>query len=104
MSRADTQAPWKLSVVAPCYNEAAGLAEFVRRLQAVCAQLACPCEILLVNDGSRDETLQVAIEIASRTPEVRVINLLRNFGHQAAVTAGLDRGDGGAGGPSRSGL
>ncbi len=96
MSRADTLVSWRLSIVAPCYNEAAGLPEFVRRLQATCAQLTCPCEILLVNDGSRDETLAVAIDIATRVPEVRVINLLRNFGHQAAVTAGLDIADGDA--------
>lgn len=86
----------QLSVVAPCYNEAAGLPEFVRRLRAVCAELGCGYEILLVNDGSRDSTLEVAIGLAAQNPEVRVINLLRNFGHQAAVTAGLDLADGDA--------
>ena len=90
MSRTDTPASCKLSVVAPCFNEAAGLPEFVRRVQAVCVQLGCPHEILLVNDGSRDTTLPVALDLALHHPEVRVINLLRNFGHQAAVTAGLD--------------
>jgi dolichol-phosphate mannosyltransferase len=96
MSRTDPLASSKLSVVAPCYNEAAGLPEFVRRMQAVCAQLGCVHEILLVNDGSRDLTLPVALELAAQHPEVRVVNLLRNFGHQAAVTAGLDVADGDA--------
>ena len=96
MSHADILKEWKLSVVAPCYNESAGLPEFIRRLQAVCVQLGSRYEILLVNDGSRDDTLQVALGIAARTPEVKVINLLRNFGHQAAVTAGLDGADGDA--------
>jgi dolichol-phosphate mannosyltransferase len=79
-----------LTVVAPCFNEEAGLAEFVQRLQAVCVQLGCAHEIVLVNDGSRDRTLPVALDLAARHPAVKVVNLLRNFGHQAAVTAGLD--------------
>lgn len=80
----------KLSIVAPCYNEEAGLPEFVRRVKAVCEALPCPCEIVLVNDGSRDRTLEVALALAAADPTVRVVNLLRNFGHQAAATAGLD--------------
>jgi len=79
-----------LSVVAPCYNEAEGLVEFVRRTKAVLAGLGGRHEILLVNDGSRDATLPVAQSLAAADPAVHVINLLRNFGHQAAVTAGLD--------------
>jgi len=90
MSLSARPSAYKLSVVAPCFNEEAGLAEFVRRVQAVCAQLGCAHEIVLVNDGSRDRTLPVALDLASRHPEIKVVNLLRNFGHQAAVTAGLD--------------
>ncbi|MEO5959779.1 MAG: glycosyltransferase family 2 protein, partial [Opitutaceae bacterium] len=81
----------RLSVVAPCFNEEAGLAEFVRRVKAVCAALPCAgYELVLVNDGSRDRTLAIALELAATDPCVRVVNLLRNFGHQAAATAGLD--------------
>jgi polyisoprenyl-phosphate glycosyltransferase len=80
----------KLSVVAPCYNEEAGLPEFVRRTKAMCAALGCDHEIVLVNDGSRDRTLAVALSLAADDPAIRVVNLLRNFGHQAAATAGLD--------------
>lgn len=90
MSLSARPTSYRLTVVAPCYNEEAGLAEFVRRLQAVCGQLGCAHEIVLVNDGSRDGTLPVALDLATRHPAVKVVNLLRNFGHQAAVTAGLD--------------
>jgi polyisoprenyl-phosphate glycosyltransferase len=94
MSHADQLSTYRLAVVAPCFNEEAGLPEFVRRVKAVCTQLGCAHEIVLVNDGSRDRTLAVALDLASRDPAVRVVNLLRNFGHQAAVTAGLDVAEG----------
>ena len=90
MSHAAQLASYRLSIVAPCYNEAVGLPEFVRRTKAVCTALGCAHEIVLVNDGSRDETLTVALALAQGDPAIRVVNLLRNFGHQAAVTAGLD--------------
>lgn len=96
MSHAADLVSYKLAIVAPCYNEEAGLPEFVRRVKAVCAQLGCTHEIVLVNDGSRDRTLAVALDLASQDPVIRVINLLRNFGHQAAVTAGLDVAEGDA--------
>jgi dolichol-phosphate mannosyltransferase len=80
----------RLSIVAPCYNEEGSIADFVRRVKAVCDGLRCAYEIVLVNDGSRDRTLPVALELAATEPALRVINLLRNFGHQAAATAGLD--------------
>lgn len=94
MSQPNQRTSYKLAVVAPCYNEEAGLAEFVRRVQAVIAQLGCAHEIVLVNDGSRDRTFAVARDLAAQHPAIRVVNLLRNFGHQAAVTAGLDVADG----------
>jgi polyisoprenyl-phosphate glycosyltransferase len=90
MSQPDNRASFKLAIVAPCYNEEAGLPEFVRRVKAGCEQLGCPYEIVLVNDGSRDRTLPVALELARKNAHLRVVSLLRNFGHQAAVTAGLD--------------
>jgi len=96
MSHAAELTSYKIAIVAPCYNEEAGLPEFVRRTKAVCAQLGCAYEIVLVNDGSRDRTLAVALDLAAQDPFTRVVNLLRNFGHQAAVTAGLDVADGDA--------
>lgn len=89
-------ASFRLVVVAPCYNEEGGLAEFVRRLKSVCGGLGCEYEIVLVNDGSRDRTFEVARQLATSDPTLKVINLLRNFGHQAAVTAGLDVANGDA--------
>jgi glycosyltransferase involved in cell wall biosynthesis len=80
----------KLSVVAPCYNEEKVLPEFVARVSAVCQSLGCNYEIVLVNDGSRDATLPVALRLAQADSHLRVANFFRNFGHQAAVTAGLD--------------
>ena len=80
MSHADKPSPYRLAVVAPCYNEEAGLPEFVRRVKAVCLQLGCIHEIVLVNDGSRDRTFLVACELAAADPTIKVINLLRNFG------------------------
>ena len=96
MSHSADLKTYKLSIVAPCYNEESGLEEFVRRTKAVCVDLACEYEIILVNDGSQDQTLTRATEIASQDSAIQVINLLRNFGHQAAVTAGIDLATGDA--------
>jgi dolichol-phosphate mannosyltransferase len=94
MPNARSLANARLSIVAPCYNEEDSIADFVRRVKAVCDGLHCPYEIVLVNDGSRDRTLPLALELASADTTVRVVNLLRNFGHQAAATAGLDFANG----------
>jgi dolichol-phosphate mannosyltransferase len=80
----------RLSVVAPCYNEAKGLLELHRRVSAVCvAAAAQDYEIVLVNDGSRDETWGVMMLLAARDPHIVAINLTRNYGHQIALSAGL---------------
>lgn len=86
----------KLSVVAPCFNEEKVLPDFVARVTAVCRQLGCDYEIVLINDGSRDHTLAVALRLAQADSHLRVVNFFRNFGHQAAVTAGLDHCEGDA--------
>ncbi|MEY2468070.1 MAG: polyisoprenyl-phosphate glycosyltransferase [Actinomycetota bacterium] len=82
-----------ISVVAPVYNEEAGIAEFHRRLSAAMADLNH--ELILVDDGSSDGTAEILASLAKADRTVRVIILARNFGHQAALTAGLDaaRGD-----------
>ena len=86
----------KLSIVAPCYNEEKVLPDFLARVTAVCRTLGCDYEIILVNDGSRDHTHAVALRLAQSDPHLRVANFFRNFGHQAAVTAGLDLAEGDA--------
>lgn len=78
-----------LSVVIPCFNEADGLPELVRRLTAVCRDAVDSFEIVLVNDGSRDATWQVMNDQAAGHPELVLVDLARNHGHQLALTAGL---------------
>ena len=80
-----------ISIVAPVYNESATLPEFVRRIAAVCDTLAAryAAEIVLVDDGSTDDTLQVARTLIEVEPRLRVIELRRNFGQTAALQAGL---------------
>lgn len=78
-----------LSVVAPCYNEQEVLPEFVRRVGAVLDAVGGSSEIVLVDDGSGDRTWQVMTEAAARDPRVVAVRLMRNHGHQLALTAGL---------------
>jgi len=80
----------ELSVVAPCYNEEKCLPEFVKRTDAVLRQLKMNYEIILVNDGSQDRSLEIAVELTKEYTHLKVANLSRNFGHQVAVTAGMD--------------
>lgn len=81
----------RLSVVAPCFNEGQGLAELHRRVTTVCREVAGDdYEILLVDDGSSDDTWKMMAALAMRDPHVMAINLTRNYGHQVALTAGLD--------------
>ena len=84
----DEPAP-RISVVAPCYNEQDGLQELNRRVSAVCNDLDPSYELVLVNDGSKDETWPRIVGLASDDPHVVGVNLSRNHGHQLALTAGL---------------
>jgi dolichol-phosphate mannosyltransferase len=86
----------ELSVVLPVYNEEPGLAELHRRLTTVLTSLARRYEIILVNDGSRDRSWPEILELATLDRHVRGINLSRNFGHQIAITAGIDASRGAA--------
>jgi dolichol-phosphate mannosyltransferase len=82
-----------LSVVVPIYNEEETLLELHARIAQALGEL--PFELVLVDDGSRDRTPELLTLITARDERVRVIRLSRNFGHQAALTAGLEhaRGD-----------
>ena len=84
---------FSLSVVVPAFNEEAVLPEFHRRLCAVLESLGAEGEIIYVNDGSTDGTLEVLAGL--NDPRVGVIDLSRNFGKEIAMTAGFDhaRGD-----------
>jgi glycosyltransferase involved in cell wall biosynthesis len=85
-----------LSVVVPAYNEQEVLPEFHRRLTAVLAGLPMEAEVIYINDGSSDATLEVVRELRERDPRIALIDLSRNFGKEIAVTAGLDHSKGDA--------
>ena len=80
--------PGLLSVVAPVFDEQELVEEFVSRTIAAVADYEF--ELVLVNDGSSDRTPELLDRMAATDPRVRVIHLSRNFGHQAALTAGLE--------------
>ena len=86
-----------ISVVAPVYNESASIKEFLGRLQTVTAAASgdYQWEFMLVDDGSRDNSLSLAKEFLAVEPRLRVVELRRNFGQTAALQAGLSaaRGD-----------
>ena len=83
-----------LSVVVPAYNEAASLPALLARLAPVMDGLALPWELVLVNDGSTDATLDAMQRLRAADPRIAIVNLSRNFGKEAATTAGLDHARG----------
>jgi dolichol-phosphate mannosyltransferase len=78
-----------LSVVAPCFNEEGVLPEFLQRIGMVLEGLGGTAEIVLVDDGSRDATWQVMTDWAAKDRRIVAVRLMRNHGHQLALTAGL---------------
>lgn len=86
----------RYSVIAPVFNEEEGLPEFHRRVSAVLDSLDGPSELVLVLDGSRDRSPEVAATLAAADPRIRVVRFARNFGHQVAISAGLDFAEGDA--------
>jgi glycosyltransferase involved in cell wall biosynthesis len=90
VANSTADAPPKLSVVVPCFNEAEGLRELHSRLTNACGQVVGNSyEIVLVNDGSTDETWNGILKLASNDERVVGVNLARNYGHQIALSAGL---------------
>src|SRR5579875_1954129 len=85
-----------VSLVVPCFNEAACLPEFHRRASAAMAVLGTGWEILFVNDGSTDGSLAALCALRDSDPHVALLNLSRNFGKEIALTAGLDHAQGDA--------
>src|SRR4051812_4546543 len=83
-----------LSVVVPMYNEAASLDVFFDRLLPVLQKITPDWEVICVNDGSKDDTLSSIKSWHSKEPRVRLLSLSRNFGKEAALTAGLDHATG----------
>ncbi|MBA1433146.1 MAG: glycosyltransferase family 2 protein [Epsilonproteobacteria bacterium] len=83
-----------ISIVAPCYNEEDVIDIFLEKIFAVLKKLDRSYEIVFVNDGSRDNTLEILKQKAKEYDAVRVISLSRNFGKEAALSAGLDMAHG----------
>ncbi|MCX8047075.1 MAG: glycosyltransferase family 2 protein [Anoxybacillus gonensis] len=84
----------KYSVVIPVYNEALVIRETYKRLKRVMEQTDGAYELLFVNDGSKDDTLDMLKELAVRDDTVKYLDFSRNFGHQIAITAGMDYASG----------
>jgi glycosyltransferase involved in cell wall biosynthesis len=97
---ADGAAARGLSIVVPLYNEAASLERLHARLIGIAQRLAVtrslPCEVVYVDDGSRDGTLALARDLPAAGLDVQVVSLSRNFGKEAALRAGLDHARRGA--------
>jgi len=79
-----------LSLIVPVYNEEKNLSLFFDRSHKVLESLLIPFEIILINDGSEDESLTLIKSFSKNNDSIRFIDLSRNFGHQIAVSAGLD--------------
>jgi len=85
-----------LSIVVPVFNEEESISETVRRLLSLQETLSpeLGTELLLVDDGSQDQSLALIRELAQRHGSIKVISFSRNFGHQIAITAGIDLSEG----------
>ena len=88
--------PKLISVVVPLYNEEEVIGESYRRLTAVLGAMEEDYELILVNDGSRDNTFALAKQLQLSDPHVVLVDFARNFGHQMAVTAGVEQAKGDA--------
>ena len=78
------------SIVIPVFNEEETLGELVSRLRELMESLDAPAEVVAVDDGSFDRSYEILAEVAAADPRFKIIQLSRNFGHQIAITAGLD--------------
>jgi len=87
--------PFKLSVVVPCYNEGAHLNNFIASLKIAISPLTNNYEIIIINDGSEDNTKAIALTLIAQG-NVRYIEFSRNFGKEAALMAGIDHASGDA--------
>lgn len=83
-----------ISVVVPLYNEEEVIGESYRRLTAVLSAMEEDYELIFVNDGSRDNTFSLAKQLEENDPHVVLVDFARNFGHQMAVTAGVEQAKG----------
>jgi glycosyltransferase involved in cell wall biosynthesis len=83
-----------VSLVVPVFNEQAAIPVFLARVAAAVHLPGARLEVIFINDGSTDGTLAAILEIATARPDVKLVNLSRNFGKEAAMSAGLDHAEG----------
>ena len=93
---APSAAAVEISIVVPVHNEAAGIEAFFAELLPVLEGLGTSWEVVCVNDGSTDATLEMLVGFHERTPAIKVVNLSRNFGKDVALSAGFDYASGAA--------
>ena len=86
----------RYSIIAPVFNEEEGLREFYRRTAAVMDTFDGASELILVFDGCRDRSPEIGHELSAQDPRIKIINFSRNFGHQVAISAGIDYAEGDA--------
>ena len=87
--------PYKLSIVIPCFNEGRHLAQFIEQLKITIQELTPNFEVLIINDGSRDNTRDVAHSFIN-AGHIHYIEFSRNFGKESALMAGINHADGDA--------
>jgi dolichol-phosphate mannosyltransferase len=94
-SSTDEKARLLISVIIPVYNEEQTIKEFITRIQNVWKRMLCDYELIFVDDGSKDRTREILKREKSTDQNIKIISFTRNFGHQVAISAGLDhcRGD-----------
>jgi glycosyltransferase involved in cell wall biosynthesis len=79
-----------ISIIAPAYNESGNLFPFYDRMKSVLDKIDPSWEIVFVNDGSKDNTMNELLELNQKDPRVKIVDFSRNFGKEVALTAGLD--------------
>ena len=84
----------EISIIIPLYNESESIEHLFARLTPVLKQLDTSYEIICINDGSQDNTLKRLIELRQKYPDLKIVNLSRNFGKEIALTAGIDYASG----------
>ena len=94
-TKSDRSHPYKLSIVIPCFNEGEHLAQFIEQLKIRIQELTPNFEILIINDGSNDNTRDIALSIMN-AGHIHYIEFSRNFGKESALMAGINHADGDA--------
>jgi len=86
----------KLSIIVPIYNESKTLQVLYDRMMSVLSKMTSDFEIILVNDGSSDDSLELICQLAQKNDKLKWVDFSRNFGHQAAISAGIAHASGDA--------